>query len=202
MTNTNSWRSSKAWFNAGKEHFNNAKSSLPIATKQTGINFVVTSGLGAAHIKQTPVFKWPGKIVVAPLNALHDTATQEAHAVVGGERQTVEKLINVAINVGTGIGLYAFSNGITTAGNSLLEGKGITKSFGNGVHATKNTVHNAVWGIGEGIATVVDYAIGSTVLGFEGLGWLYNKAWDNSIGRLPHDEATDIAGAEVADADN
>lgn len=313
MTNTNSWRSSKAWFNAGKEHFNNAKSSLPTATKQTGINFVLTGTFAAAYHYETPLLKYPGEAAAVLPNKLGEAADWAAHKV--GERtavvqedctlqskvtlhgvldgnpvqvsynlspqkdevdpvyvienqkklasicnrdnkpegamelkqqftseevkllmenhdvslsvtkdttktqnvniknnqtkdwQTVgqyaEKASNVAVHLGTGIGLQAFSNVITTTGNSLLEGKGIKESFGDGVHAGRKTVHNAVWGIGEGVATVVDYGIGSTVLAFEGLGWLYNKAYDNTIGRVfPHDEAPVIAGAEVADADN
>jgi hypothetical protein len=304
MGQTNTW-SSKVWFKAAGEHFNNAKSSLPEVNKQTGINFTISAGTFAAHHRETPIAKIPGDLAAAPVQAVVDAGkwvadkvgereavkkntisehkvnisysdhegtkskvtymyTQDEYQIKNGttasinnrvnkpdcaieltdsltpgqldnlvkdhslslrncitqtfrpetknnetkDWQTVEKLAKeaskAAVAVGTGIVLYAFSNALTTAGNSLFEGKGVVKSLGNGVDAGKNTLGNAAYVIGEGVAAAVDYGVGTTLLCFEGAGWLGGKMWYYTAGQLPHDEqpSIEVAGEAVVDADN
>ena len=91
MTNTNTW-SSKAWFNAGKEHFNNAKSSLPEVNKQTGINFTISAGTFAAHKYEITAAKIPGNLAAAPVQAVVDAGKWAANKI--GERTAVENNTN------------------------------------------------------------------------------------------------------------
>ena len=319
MSQTNSW-SSKEWFKASKEHFNNVKSSLPTANTQTGINVVVSGAFATAYSYETPVLKIPGQLGAAPVQAVvgagksvadkvgertaaegssfttkelvvsntnsedtpvrvkelvvsntnsEDTpvrvvygedndiyqieqeqdlqglnnrakkpesaselenkltedqlktdesvsTTHYTHTTVSPKIQNnqtkdwetagkwAEKASGAAVTAGAGIGCYAFSKGITTAGNSLLEGKSVLESFGNGVHAAKATVENAAYGAIEAGAAAVDLGVGSAILCVEAAGWVGGKIWDYTAGQLPHDEQSsiEIAGEAVVDATN
>lgn len=241
MSQTNTW-SSKAWFKAAGEHFNNAKSSLPEVNKQTGMNFVVSTGWGLAYSKEWKIVKIPGQLAAAPVKfakstlewpcsivgnraAIKDTtqsiteANQSTNAQPPKQDNTsvtrnqdtkdwqtvanmADKASGALVNLGTGIGLYAFSNGITTAVNSLIEGKGIKKSLGNGLHEGKSTIQNTCYGIVEGVAAAVDLGVGTTLLCCEATGFLIDKAWNNTLGRLPHDnESTSDIPGDIIDTD-
>lgn len=112
--------------------------------------------------------------------------------------KTVEKFAgqasSAAANVATGIVLHSLSTGVTTAGNSLLEGKGVSESLGDGVHATKNSLENTFYGIAEGLAAAFDFTVGSGLLVGEGVSFACGKIWGCTLGQLPHDEAPVVAG--------
>lgn len=112
-----------------------------------------------------------------------------------------DKASNAAVKAGTGIGLYALSNGITTAGNSLIEGEGLVKSLGNGLNAGKNSLVNAAYGIGEGTAAAVNFGMGSALWCFEKAQWIGGMCWHYTAGQLPHDEQPSVEVAGDAQAD-
>lgn len=88
MSQTNTW-SSAAWFEAGQEHLNNAKSSLPKVTKQNGINFVATGAFAAAYRHDIPGAKIPGKLGAWPVKKAVNAVESAGQAL--GNRKAVEK---------------------------------------------------------------------------------------------------------------